>query len=65
MSFRPHKPDNTSADSASELENTPNRLDVLEPGVDVVGDVRAFQKTVLDPALAPALSDDEWDVFVG
>ena len=64
MSFRPHKPD-TSVDSASELENTPNRLDVLEPGVEVVGDVRAFQKTVLDPALAPALSDDEWDVFVG
>ena len=64
MSFRPHKPD-ASVDSASELENTPNRLDVLEPGLDVVGDVRAFQKTVLDPALAPALSDDEWDVFVG
>jgi len=64
MSFRPHKPD-ASVDSASELENTPNRLDVLEPGVDVVGDVRAFQKTVLDPALAPALGDEEWDVFVG
>ena len=47
MSFRPHKPD-ASVDSASELENTPNRLDVLEPGVDVVGDVRAFQKTVLE-----------------
>lgn len=28
------------------------------------GDIDAFQRAVLDPALAPALASEEWDVFV-
>jgi tRNA pseudouridine38-40 synthase len=57
MSFR------KSGDAAAEPG--PPRLERLEPSARVQADIDAFQRAVLDPAMAPALSSDEWDVFTG
>ena len=43
----------------------PNRLDALVPGAEVRTSIAEFQRSVLDPALAPAVADAEWGVFVG
>ena len=43
----------------------PNRLDALVPGAEVRASIAEFQRSTLDPALAPAVADAEWSVFVG
>ena len=44
-------------------ENQPNRLEKLEPSDAVRADLARFQREKLEPALAPALLNDEWDAF--
>ena len=51
--------------SPNEPVVVPNRLDALVPGAEVRASIAEFQRSVLDPALAPAVADAEWDVFVG
>ena len=41
----------------------PNRLERLEPSESVRADLARFQREKLEPALAPALLNDEWDEF--
>ena len=43
--------------------NQPNRLDRLVPSDAVRADLDAFRREKLEPALAPALLDEEWDAF--
>lgn len=43
--------------------NQPNRLDRLVPSDAVRADLDAFRREKLEPALAPALLDEEWDTF--
>ena len=52
------------SDNVSDV-NRPARLQRLVPSDRVQADIDAFQRAVLDPALAPALSSPEWDVFTG
>ena len=80
MSFRPRKEAKVSgpetpgdAEGIAERRQTspneqcavPNRLDALVPGAEVRASIAEFQRSVLDPALAPAVADAEWGVFVG
>ena len=51
--------------SPNEPAVVPNRLDALVPGAEVRASIAEFQRSVLDPALAPAVADAEWGVFVG
>ena len=51
--------------SPNEPVVVPNRLDALVPDAEVRASIAEFQRSVLDPALAPAVADAEWDVFVG
>jgi tRNA pseudouridine38-40 synthase len=41
----------------------PNRLERLETSESVRADLARFQREKLEPALAPALLNDEWDEF--
>jgi len=43
--------------------NQPNRLERLVPSEAVRADLDAFRREKLEPALAPALLDEEWDAF--
>ena len=75
MSFRPRKDAPAGGDSpggdspgGGSSENSavvPNRLDALVPGAEVRAAIAEFQRSTLDPALAPAVADAEWSVFVG
>lgn len=65
MSFRPRKDAPAGGDSSENSAVVPNRLDALVPGAEVRAAIAEFQRSTLDPALAPAVADAEWSVFVG
>jgi tRNA pseudouridine38-40 synthase len=44
-------------------ESQPNRLEKLVPSDAVRADLARFQREKLEPALAPSLLNDEWDLF--